>query len=155
MTVRELPELLHEAVADALRLHNTAEVVVRLVAKMLEARLDAAERILQAQVQHGSPLGGEAPERAPRGPRGAPGRGQATTCRSWDHPPERQSARDQPLHHPARFLKGVLEEPLGVRASNFRIRPPRVSPRRRRAICRGRPCLLRVPGLRKRRPGGR
>ena len=62
VAVRELPELLHETVADALRLHHTAEVVVRLVAKMLEARLDAAERVLQAQVQHDPPLGGEAPE---------------------------------------------------------------------------------------------
>ena len=67
MAVRELPELLHEAVADALRLHHAAEVVVRLVAKMLETRLDAAERVLQAQVQHGPPLGGEAPEGLPEG----------------------------------------------------------------------------------------
>ncbi len=155
VAVRELPELLHEAVADALRLHHAAEVVVRLVAKMLEARLDAAERVLQAQVQHGPPLGGEAPE----------GLSEGNMERQVEPKPrladlgiardERQPARDQPLHHPARLLEGFSRSHWAVRASNLRIRPPRVSPRRKRAICRGRPCRLRVPGLRKRRRSGR
>lgn len=67
MAVRELPELLDEAVADALRLNDAAEVVIGLVAKVLQARLDAAERVLQAQVWHGVPLGRETPERLSQG----------------------------------------------------------------------------------------
>ncbi len=106
--VGERSQLLDEAAADALGLDHAEQAVVGLVAEVLQARLDAAERVLQAEVENRALLGREAPERLAQRhvQRQVEPQPRLTYLRVARH--EREPARDEPLHHPPGLLQRVF-----------------------------------------------